>query len=72
MEGSLSVSFVNNQLTGFLDVYSILYGMQSGLHSGYGFVTPPLKVLNDVSIVLDSKKLCAAILFLTWPKLLIQ
>jgi hypothetical protein len=59
---------VNNHLTGFLDVYSILSGMQSGFHSGYGCVTATLKVLNDVTIVLDSKQYCAAVL-LTWPKI---
>ena len=52
---------VNNQLTGFLDVYSILSGMQSGFCSGYGCVTATLKVLNDVTIALDSKQFCAAI-----------
>ena len=52
---------VNNQLTGFLDVYSILSGMQSGFRSGYGCVTATLKVLNDVTIALDSKQFCAAI-----------
>ena len=30
---------VNNQLTGFLDVYSFLSGMLSGFRSGYGSVT---------------------------------
>jgi hypothetical protein len=52
---------VNNQLTGFLEVYSILLGMQSGFPSGYGCVTANLKVLNDVTIALDSKQYCAAI-----------
>ena len=52
---------VNNKLTGFLDVYSILSGVQSGFHSGYGCVTATLKVLNDVTIALDSKQCCAAI-----------
>ena len=52
---------VNNQLTGFLDVYSILSGMQSGFHSGYGCVTATLMVLNDVTIALDSKQYCADI-----------
>ena len=52
---------VNNQLTGFLDVYSILSGMQSGLRSGYQCVTATLKVLNDVPIALDSKQCFAAI-----------
>ena len=52
---------LNNQLTGFLDVYSILLGMQSGFCSGYGCVTATLKVLNDVTIALDSKQYCAAI-----------
>ena len=42
---------VNNQLTGFLDVYSILSSIQSGFRSGYGCVT----------IALDSKQHCAAI-----------
>jgi hypothetical protein len=41
---------VNNQLTGFLYVYSIL----SGFRSGYGCVTATLKVLNDVTISLGS------------------
>ena len=54
-------TLVNNQLTGFLDVYSILSGMQSGFHSGYGCVTETLKVLNDVTIALDSKQCCTAI-----------
>ena len=53
---------VNNQLTAFLDVYSILSGMQSGFCSGYGCVTATLKVVNDVTIALDSKQCCAAIL----------
>ena len=52
---------LNNQLTGFLDVYSIISGMQSGFHSGCGCVTATLKVLNDVTIALDSKQCCAAI-----------
>ena len=52
---------VNNQLTGFLDVYSILSGMQSGFRSGYGCVTASLKFLNDFPIALDSKQCCAAI-----------
>ena len=47
----------NNQLTGFLDVYSIL----SGFCSGYGCITATLKVVNDVTIALESKQLCAAI-----------
>jgi hypothetical protein len=51
---------VNNQLTGFLDVYSILSGMQS-FRSCYGCVTATLKVLNDVTIALDSKQCWAAI-----------
>ena len=50
---------VNNQLTGFLDVYSILFGIQSDFRLGYGCVTANLKVLNDVTI--DSKQCCAAI-----------
>ena len=45
-----------NQLTGFVDVYSILFGMQSGFFSGYGCVTATLKVLNYVTIALDSKQ----------------
>ena len=45
---------INNQLTGFLDVYSTLSGMQSGLRSGYGCVTTTL-------IALNSKQCCAAI-----------
>jgi hypothetical protein len=52
---------VNNQLAGFLDVYSILSDMQTGFLSGYGCVTATLKVLNDVTIALDSKQCCAAI-----------
>ena len=51
----------NEQLTGFLDVYSILSGMQSDFHSGYRCVTATLKVLNDVTISLDSKQCCAAV-----------
>ena len=35
--------------------------MQSGFRSGYGCVTATLKVLNDVTIALDSKQCCAAI-----------
>ena len=62
---------VDNQLTGFLDVYSILSGMQSGFRSDYGCVTATLKVLNDVTIALDSKQ-CCAVFLLTCPKLLIQ
>ena len=58
----------DNQLTGFLDVYSILLGMQSGFRSGYGCVTATLKVLNDVTIAIDSKQCCAAI----FNELLIQ
>jgi hypothetical protein len=52
---------VNNQMTGFLDVCSILSGMQSGFLSGYGCVTATLKALNGVTITLDSKQCCAAI-----------
>jgi hypothetical protein len=52
---------VNNQQTGFFDVYSILLGMQSGYRSGYGCVTASLNVLNDVTIALDSKQYCATI-----------
>ena len=48
-------------MTGFLDVYSILSGMQSGFRSGYGCVTATLKVLSDVTIALDSKQYFAAI-----------
>ena len=51
----------NNQLTGFLGVCSIFSGVQSGFRSGYGCVTATLKVLNDVTIALDSKQCCAAI-----------
>ena len=61
----------NNQLTGFLDVYSILSVMQSGFRSGYGSVTATLKVLNDVTIALDSKH-CWLLFLLTWSKLLIK
>ena len=35
--------------------------MQSGFRSGYGCVTATLKVLNDVTIALDTKQCCAAI-----------
>ena len=54
---------VNNQLTGSLDVYSILSGMQSSFYSVYGFVITTFlkKVLNDVTIALDSKQCCTAI-----------
>ena len=52
---------VNNQLTGFLDVYSIISGNQSGFRSGYGCVTATLIVLNEATIALDSKQYCAAI-----------
>jgi hypothetical protein len=45
----------------YIDLYSILSGMQSGFRSGYGCVTATLKVLNDVTIALDSKQCCAAI-----------
>jgi hypothetical protein len=55
------LKLVNNQLTVFLDVYSILSVMQSGFRSGYGCVTATLKVLNDVTIAFDSKQCCAAI-----------
>ena len=55
--------FNNNQLTGFLVVYSILSGMQSGFRSGYGCVTATLKVLNYITIALDSKQYCAGICF---------
>jgi hypothetical protein len=44
---------VNNQQSGFLDVCSILSGMQSGFRSGYGCVIATLKVLNDVTNALD-------------------
>ena len=54
-------NLVNSQLTGFLDVYSILSGMQSAFRSGYGCVTATLKVLNDVTIALESKQCCAVI-----------
>ena len=54
---------VNNQLTGFVDVYSILSGIQSGFRSGYECVTATLKILNYVTIALDSKQCCAAFLF---------
>ena len=33
--------------------------MQSGFCSGYGCVTATLKVLNDVTVALDSKQYCA-------------
>ena len=49
------------KLTGFLDVHTILSGMQSGFRSGYGCVTATLKVLNDVTKALDSKQCCTAI-----------
>ena len=62
---------VNNQLIGFLDVYSILSGMQSGFRSGYGCVTATLKVLNDVTISLDSKQYCVTII-IDLPKLWIR
>ena len=39
-----------------------LSGMKSGFRSVYGCVTATLKVLNDVTIALDSKQCCAAIL----------
>ena len=52
---------VKNELTGFLDVYSILSGTQSGFLLGYGCVTATVKVLNDVTIALDSKQCCAAL-----------
>ena len=51
----------NKKLTGFLDVYSILSGMPSGFCSGYGCVTATFKVLNDVTIALDSKQCCAVV-----------
>ena len=52
---------VNNQLTGFIYVYSILSGMQSGFRSGYGCVTVTLKVLNYVTIAFDFRQCCADI-----------
>ena len=52
---------VSNKLTGFLEIDSILPGMQPGFRSGYGYVTATLKVLNYVTIALDSKPCCAAI-----------
>ena len=53
---------VNNQLTGFLDFYSVHLGMQSGFRSGYGCVTATsIMVLNNVTIALDSKQCCATI-----------
>ena len=58
---------VSKQLTGFLDEYSILSAMQSGFRSGYGCVTATLKVLNDVTIALDSKQCCSDI-FLKFKK----
>jgi hypothetical protein len=45
--------------------------MQSGFRSGYGCVTVTLKVLNDVTIALDSKQYCADI-FIDLAKLLIR
>ena len=36
--------------------------MQSGFRSGYGCVTATLKVLNDVTIALDSKQYCAILI----------
>jgi hypothetical protein len=58
---------VNSQLTGFPDVYSILSGMQSGFLSGYGCATATLKVLNDVTIALDSKQ-CGVAIFIDLAK----
>ena len=51
-----------NQLT------SILSGMQSGFHSGYGYVTATLKVLNDVTIILDSKQCYCGAIFIDLAK----
>ena len=52
---------VNTQLTGFVFVYSTLSGMQYDFCSCYGSVTQTLKVLNYVTIALDSKQCCDAI-----------
>jgi hypothetical protein len=49
-------NLLNNQLSGFVDVYSILSGSQSAFCSGYGCVTATLKVLTDVTIAVDSKQ----------------
>jgi hypothetical protein len=48
----LSKALEKSQLTGFLDVYSILSVMQSGFRSGYGCVSATFQVLNDVTVVL--------------------
>jgi hypothetical protein len=42
---SVLEKLVNNQMTGFLDVYSILSGMQSGFFPGQGCVTATLRGL---------------------------
>jgi hypothetical protein len=54
-------AIINHQLTGFLDVYNILSGMQSGFHSGYGCGTATFKVLNEATTALDTKQCCSAI-----------
>ena len=51
----------------------VLSGMQSSFRSGYGCVTATLKVLNDVTIALDSKQYCAIFIdlakaFVGWLK----
>ncbi len=52
---------VNKQLTGYLDMYGILSGLQSGFCSGHSCVTATLKVLNDITSALDAEQHCAAI-----------
>ena len=52
---------VNKQLTGYLDLYGILSGLQSGFRTGHSCVTATLKVLNDMTSALDAKQHCAAI-----------
>jgi hypothetical protein len=64
---------VNNQLTGFLDVYSIFLGMPSGLRSRYGCVNATIYSRSSLMSPLPLNLSNVVLLFLlTWPNLLIR
>ena len=54
-------SFVNEQISSFLSLNSILCPFQSGFRAGHSTITATTLVVNDIASAVDKKQCCAAL-----------
>src|SRR4029434_7144433 len=55
-------SFVNEQISYFLSLNSVLCPFQSGFRAGHSTITATTLVVNDIDSAVDKKQCCAVLL----------